>query len=351
MIDYIFQNNSKNIDALFDSQVEEMDFSISVMNMKKFYAENDFQLGDSILMRVDDFDKAEISIRYQSSTEMEEKRGEIPKWCALFSDGLEVAIDENGPDLTIHEEIAIALLCNADYLLKNPVIHIGGFLALSSKFTLSEIDGEGIIWFADEAPPRSGDEMDLDDLMDLMEEARTTPPDTDSMDGILKYMGFDFIELEIEAYMRDELFNGGNSSEKVWNRCFDERIDDLPELLEYKQPLQKLFNRMWKSVSDSYDHRADKIRGNIRERFLQIKDQQTEWMRGLDEMVNDPRMLDNDDFMELAQMSNTVTQILLSLNNGDYDISKKEMKQFIRSCDMLSNKIAEIQQSVESRIK
>ena len=351
-MEYLLFEDTDNADQIYGEPDPGADFSLFVMDMKNFYAENDFKLGDAILMSVESCDNAELSMKYLSAEDLAERKGEIPKWCALFSDGIEKAIDTHGPYLSIREEVAIALINNADYLLSNPVIHIGGFLALSQKYSLTHIEGDGIIWFHGEEPPSLDDEnIDFDDVMQSVEDDMSSLPDKDSMESIFKFMGFDFVDAEIEEYMRDELFNGGTSPESAWERCLDDRINIVPEYLEYQKPLKSLFNKMWKKVSKSYNRFTDETKGKIRKRALEVKDGQTKWMRELIDIVQDYQDLDDDGFRELAQISGMISQILISLNGDDKEISKKEAKQFEKTFDMLSQTIKALQKNVENNIK
>jgi hypothetical protein len=329
------------------------EFNVTVMAMSDFYKKHNFKYGDTILMRVDSFVNGELSLSYCSSKEASADKGKVLKWCALFSEGIEKAIDDNDTQMTIEEEISTALIFNADYLLEHPVIHIGGFLAFSKKYSLKPLGHEAIIWHKDEDPEFFEDDdedIDFDEMMDMMEDEMSNPPDLDSMDSILKFMGYDFSEAEVEAYMRDELFHGGNASENVWERCFDERIGKFPEYKVYEDALDKLFGELWEDVSSSYNLFADNKNGQIREKALLIKDKQTRWMRDLSNCITDLSELPKE-FTELAQVSGFLSEMLAFLNDTEETIPKKESKQMLSALNAFSTMVDTMQGVIDADLR
>ncbi len=348
MIEYLVFDDDDNMVNFSPGVMPE--FTVTVMDLSDFYRKHNFVDGDMIMMRVDSYSKGELALRYRSSAdESAADKGKILKWCALFEDGLAQAISENETDMTIHEEIATALIYHADFLIKNPVINIGGFLALSKKYSLKPLSGGAIFWDNDSEPVvETG--FDFDDFEAMIDEELSEPPDTDSLEGILRYMGFDLGVDEVEAYIRDELFHGGNSYQAVMQRCLDDRVAKFPEYEVYTAPLDEHFSLLWDEISASYNRFADGNNGKIRAKALQIKDKQATWMRGLDNSGIDISELP-EAFMELAESSRYISEILLFLNQ-DEQLPPKEYKQLVMTLDafdtMVETMISDINAGLDS---
>lgn len=331
MIEYLIFDDDDNMLNFSSDKIPE--FSVTVMELSDFYRKHNFTYGDMIMMRVDSYNQGKLSMRYRSSAdETATDKGKILKWCALFEEGLADAISKNNTDMDIHEELTIALICHADFLIKNPVINIGGFLALTKKYSLKPLSTGALFWYAD-SDPKIDDDLDInfDDLATIIKNDMSDLPDVDSLDAILRYMGFDFREDEVEAYIRDELFHGGKSYKNVMQRCLDDRVSAFPECETYAKALDKHFALIWENVSASYNRFADGNNGKIRAQALRIKDQQTTWMRNLSTIVTDIRELPKS-FMELAKASGHISQILVMLNECD-SLSAKEYQQMVATLD------------------
>ena len=325
MLEYFFEDHEDNITAIEMGKMPE--FTVTVMDMKDFYRKHNFTCGDTILMKVEDFNKGLLSLSYHAAVDEDAAyKGKVLKWSALFAQGLAKTIADNDAEMLMSEQLAAALVLNADFLLKNPVLHIGGFLALSKEYSLKPVNGYVLFWDADSEPELDDDfEMDFDELESIMDNDMGTPPDTNSLDGILRYMGFDFSQDEVEAYTRDELFHGGTSYENVVQRCLDDRVAAFPEYEVYTDALNRHFSTIWDEISASYNRFADGNNGKIRAKALQIKDRQTTWMRNLSNIVTDISQLP-ESFIELAKSSGYLSQILVMLNDCD-TLSPKEYKQ------------------------
>ncbi len=355
MIEYFMDDDIDNVPDLHSPLQPQDIFKVTVMNMKKFYKKHNFKPGDTILMYVESFIEGVFSMRYRSKAELSEEKGTILKWCTLFTEGIEKAIDDYNPGMSLEKEVAIALILNGDFLLNNPVIHLGGWLGMTKKIRIKPLMDKSILWNKDSEPESPDDknlfdDMDFDDVLNRMEKNMSEKPDPDSMDGIMKYMGFEFVEDEIEAYMRDELFGGGNSWENVWARCLDSRIEEEPNLEAYKLDLKTLFNKLWEKVAGTYNRFADDRYGKLRNKVLKIRDHQIAWMRNLGEFIEDLSLFNEAEFLELAKISIMIFDMTLMLNDVDESVSKKELKQFNKILDAISLTMNKLQKEVEMKL-
>ena len=349
----------------------QQEITVTAFDMKSFYNEHDFKEGDAIIADVQDFSTAQCSFSHISAEELEKKRGLVPKWCALFADGLAEALDEYGSDATVNDQLAFAFLkSDFEFLTSNPVIHIGGFLALTDRFILTSFQGEGMIWPSDADIPEGADEppdlfpddpdelnalfeeLDLDGFDEFMEEPR--PPDENSEDlfDFTKYMGFNFLPGEVEFFMLDELFMQEKkaSADNVWDVCFDDRLEE-PENAPYVKRMRTLFNGLWEKTVASYDQSKDMKRGPLRNDVIYARldtwakiDHIKELEGGDFEVIED-----HDLFWDLLILSNQFGVNMLDTLRYDVekDISetkrktvKKEIEFFKRERDKLLDDLA-----------
>jgi hypothetical protein len=322
----------------------EAKVKLSVFDMKRYFADHDMKLGDGLIMKVEDFLKGRLTVRPVSAERLKEEQPKVLRWCALFSEGLEKALksfDEETP-LYIEDELTMAFLWNRDYLLRNPVIHVGGFLALSKKFILTDIDGYGIIWPADTPVPTLSDiDEDQDEFDDLFGDyddgffddfddlaLPPAPPEKGAvLEDFLRYLGFDLTVLELEEYMRDELHRGGDDPERVWLRCFDGRVADMLDDVKREKEFRRLFDELWKRVYNERKAIEDDGKAEIRALALEIKDKLLAWAREFgDAHIPLERLTGTEEFLHLTLTSKLVSETLNILGTTN-SLTQKELRR------------------------
>lgn len=331
MADYLIDDGN-NKEVYSDYSDDDLVF-LDVYDLTSFYKKHKFKYGDSIIFELKDYSKGVLNISYKSAEEHLADMGTILRWVALLEEGLEVSLDAFLFMAFSDDQLNFAYLAAHEFLLKNPVIDIPGFLQLSKNIHLIYLNENAI--FASEAQEElmTNDYPDFDLLMDHVNQVSQMDPDElDTIDEILKFIGHDLIEDEVKAYMYDELYRKGNSFETVWNRCFEDGTSAFSEFSCLEDNLRILMKNLWKSIKSDYKLEKDKLKGPLREECLKIKDSHNTWLKKI--IANNEKVFLSDDLFEIAKLSRCMSDFIIKYNYdspyeiGDYEEALEELKDF-----------------------
>lgn len=134
------------------------------------------------------------------------------------------------------------------------------------------------------------------------------------LDPALFSLGIALRGLEVEAYMRDEIYHGGSSLDAVVGRVLrGRRVRPGGIYREFSEQMESF----WKRVKQEYDPLRDQMAGDYRARALLILDENLEWLRKHDERGTTPEALGPRSGLALTQMMSLLSQVLAVLNRGD----------------------------------
>jgi len=386
----ILCQDGENFDKMIDFDVNDNPvLNFKVFNLKSFYKAHSFSTGDAIMVTVNDFDKGKCELEYVPASFFMNKVGDIGRWCDAVEsvicyevDNYEMAWQSN--TFRQFENALFKSRCLNGYnLMDTPPIHIGGLLAQSKKLFLTPCKRRVLFWpetgkspneLADEYGPDSfgmpGGMMDdmaqmlgpegleaiangdlsIDDMNALAESMGFGDQklDEDSFDGLMHIMGFSLGEEEFAAYVRDELFSGGKSLDNVKERCFDERIPAYYSDLEPQ--LDGYCQNIWDSVVKTYNRFSDDEAGKIRHTVLQILEKHVAWMRSIEQYVDSPDDLPYNEVMELAEITNMMSQSVVVLNNDD-GVTKQDVKTFTKMLGKLEPVVIAMMEQITDMLR
>ncbi|MFA7230782.1 MAG: hypothetical protein WC071_05890 [Victivallaceae bacterium] len=334
MMEQVLIEAEDNMQAFLDEmQSGEVDpnstCQVSVYDFKAFYAANKIVEGDILLVSIIDHKKKLCTIERLP----QDRLWQAAKWNNEFEIGLRKNIDM--VDIIGYMEPIEAFLSRAFFysdhsLLQAPSSMLVNVLNQHDDLYL-EISAEGnaIIWEKDrefelvEEEEDEDFEFDEDEDEEFAEEFR--------LDELFKTMGFSISANELEAYMRDELFGGGDSLERVKKRCFDDRVEQhYPELKkEFNQEIKEL----WETVKSEYNIFQDNPQGKIRKKALEFADMHTAWIRKLDMNAIDINDSLKKDLTKIFELLGPVYG-LIALLNDDQVIEPKQVKGYSGMLDM-----------------
>lgn len=347
MLDILTAENEDNVftfmNALNPEQQEKMQsLKISVYNMKDFFTQNQLTSNDMLLLSVVDHKKKLCEVKVIKQESLKERAWEKAEWLKLLSDSIKKSIDcvdATGEMEAIDTFLARAFYFGGKKLIENPPANIINLLGPDSDFELkSSPNGYALIWEKNRL-------FDLEDtFFDMLDnddddisndfDAEDSDIELTPFDEYCEIMGFSFSQVEIEAYMKDELFSNPSkaSFDNVVKRCFDERIDKhYPDL---KEAFFADLNKTWKKISSDYNIFKDNLKGPLRNQVLSIIDQHHTWIRKLDKAnVNITPKLQN----ALSELMQLMTPLygMIGMLNKDEDMKKEEVKKFISMLDIL----------------
>jgi len=342
MLFYYSENHPDNMGIMENNQ--DALINMRVYDMAEFYRRHHFQVGDSLVVTVQDWITGVYSIRYSPSDEMCEEFTACRPWCEELDRCLKRVIEKNGVMTEVHDQLADAYFMSGDTLKSYPGFALGPYLSKSKLFDIiTPPIGTTILW------PK-GKEVDADLEKQLDEGLGSIGTGrTDSLDAILLDIGLITTEAELEARMRNELFNGGQSSDPI----FDTLTNDGDRLVFVNEQQHAAFyiqvEELWENIVAEYNEVTDAVAGPIRAHYLGILDQQIAWMRELDRRGVPPSCLSTELMFAFSQLSAILHQVLLVLNAPE-QCPSDEMHRLGNSADELTEKSEQLIQRMEEAI-
>ena len=279
----------ENTSSLLKLEINDKLVTMNVFDMKEFYSKNKCKSGDYLLCKVLDFEEAVCECCYVSNETLSKDFGKVKDWCRKFEKSLIKIVKsykERTYDLDSPKQLSEAFYISDSSMLKNPPVHLGGFLNYSNKIELVNVDKDTLLWqkgikfvqpglamlnnkldefgendFFDEIgitedmiQEAIGEKISKEEINNLknlfLDKVHGSSKKLNSLDNVLEYMGYNFDKHEVEAYMRDELFSGTKELKNVMKRCYDDRDavypDAAPKLYEYTE-------KLWEKVSRDYN--------------------------------------------------------------------------------------------------
>ncbi len=295
--------------------------------------------GGGFLVTVLDWVRGSYQIEPLSRRKRQSLLKDGAAWIRALEKGFRKSFEDLDLKYPIEEQIAYAYYYAGKKVLKNPPIHLGGFIESSSLIHFVDVGLENRLWHT---PHVANEELDL-----------PNPPEpqgkSGSMDEILQDIGLTLEESSIEAYIRDAFFQGNPSPEQVLNRIFANR-ETFFYSKEQMDSFFKFFDDLWKRVKRSYNSFTDRHTGTVRAQILQILDKHVSWLRDLDRRKIDARDLPKDDFMTLAQMFSFLEQYLQILNRKNPG-TEAELSETLSVIPLMEQTFDEIRNRVENALK
>ena len=316
---------------------------VKVYDMAGLYDRLILERGDCLELTCDSWINAEFSLSRQPESERLAKFAEIVEWIDRIEYGLEASFKGTGPDVRIEQQLAEGFYAGGSFLLKQPYIHVGGFLAQSKKVKLSHNPGLTILWRSDEDPL---EEMHYNyaDLSGGTDEGEDAEPG--SVQWLLGFIGSDLCEADLVAFMLDELYSGRGDMGNVLARCFGDKLPFLDsEPSGFGGKLLDAMNSRWTELKEGYNRFADNERGRLRSELLKIKDKQLRFVRSLEERGVDPSDLPKDKVSAIIKLNDIMTGMLRTLEVED--LSKDDVDKSLSALEVATSVIDQLASELE----
>ncbi len=305
--------------------------TVSVYDFKDFYAVNKIVEGDMLLVSVVDYKKQLCTVERLP----DDRLWQSAKWDSVFAKGLRKSIEtveEFGVMEPIETFLSRAFFLSDHSLLQSPSSLAVNSLKQQNDFYLAASEsGDVVIWEKD----REFDLMDEEDFdyEDFGADDDSVSEEESALNQLFEIMGFAINDEELAAYMRDELFAGGDDLDNVKKRCFDDRVEKLfPDL-------QKEFNKeilkLWKMIKKDYNIFRDNPQGKVRRKALELLDAHTAWIRKLDFKNTIPDHQLEKKLMEMMKVMGPVSELTIIFNT-EQDMSQKEVKKYSDMLDIVT---------------
>jgi hypothetical protein len=292
--------NRKNIgkENLLESVVEISGFDFSTA-----FERWSFKFGDGFILTVEDWLLGVFSLEYISKAGRKDLMQKSGDWIEKLEKGFLKSFDDLDLDFSLEEQIAYGYFYAGKQVFKSPPIHLGGFIDSSSHIHFVDYGTETRLWR----------DAHIDPAALQLPEAPEATGATGSIDAIFRDLGISLSEVEVEAYMRDELYHRQEQSEAVLQRIFAGRSTRFYSEAQLGD-FVKYFEKLWNRVKRSYNFFADQHTGKLREKILAILDRHLEWLRDLDQYNTNPEDLPVQEMTLSAQTTAFLATYLKMLN-------------------------------------
>jgi len=310
-IDYLLSDSEENAASLqppFDGSV-----SVTVFDLKSFFAQCGFTLGDSLMLTVEDWQKGVFSVRHVPVQKGAIDFSETRSWTQALRDGFDEALPDAGLDHDCNEQMARMLWlaeCNEDAssILSNPPLSLAAFFNMQKDLTVQTSGQVSFFWPKD---------MPIESRMMNSLATENLEPESE-LDALFVLLGLSVNSDEAEAYMRDALSRGEESPDAVLVRVIQGRTLHFPTAGE-QEDFMRLWRALWDEVRSVYVPAKDSHR-EMRAVFLGLNDQCLRVLRELDQNSSDPMaVMNNPATLQLGELSGLIGSALVMCNQGEED--------------------------------
>ncbi len=311
-IDYLLNDSDENETALlppFDGSV-----TVTVFDLKSFFAQCGFKAGDSLMLTVEDWQDGVFSVRYVPAKKGAVDFTEPRDWVEALRDGFDETIPDAELDHDCNEQMARMLWlaeCNEDAssVLSNPPLSLAAFFNMQKDLTIQTSGHVSFFWPKD---------MSVESRMVNSLATEDLEPESE-LDALLALLGLSVNSDEAEAYMRDALSRGEQSSDAVLGRMIQGRTLHFQTANEQKD-FMRLWRELWDKVRSAYLPAKDS-HSEVRAVFLDLNDQCLKVLRELDQTSPDPMaVMTNPATLQLGELSGLIGSVLVVCNQDEEDV-------------------------------
>ncbi len=340
MLSYFILNDKSNDKAFDPKKGTDVKLKMKVFDLKSFYKEHSFKLGDALLVSVEDCDEGIFRFSVLPGSEKQSHFADIQNWVSKMENALMNVFDKFGPGIDIPYQLEQALI-NDQSLMENVFISYGEFLKITQKISIKPFGMKSnVLWRIDDNPI---------DSVELSPEFAISRGSVESLEKILREIGVSLNPHEIEAFMRDELYNGRKSLEAVSERCFTGR--ELVFSDEAQQvAFENFMDELWEEVTEDYNRFTDEVNGKLRSKALALVEDQMAFLRSLDRIRVMPDQLPRDEMLAFSEISGVLSQLLDILNNAANNIGDPEAAGMLEMLGQTVQTVAAIKASMKSKI-
>lgn len=332
----IVLEDESNLEADFESSRDAV-VRLSVWDVSDLYTRTGFREGDYFDCRLDDWWEGRFTMAYRPAAELSDAHRQ--RWNGTLGTAFDQMFDHFGEPVDIPKQLRyvwyFATALGGRSFLDYPAGTVGEFLAADNPVRITapwRTSGSlsSTLWFEEspqqQAPPSA-----------------TTAPEPEGivgdLDEILTDIGSVLTEDELEAYMRDAVFNDRDLSSVIM------RVFSGADLIFVDEEQQESFfdelDELWSQVVDEYDRSADEAVAPVRARFLALYDRQIRWIRDLDAQGIDPADLPEGPVRQVGEFFGMITGTI-ELLNRDLGGEEKGLHALNQQLDAIEETAVEI---------
>lgn len=333
MMNFLIAENKSNFDIVQSGKYSEA-IKVSALDMKAVYEENSAQPGDAMIFTVEDWDCGKFSFEFVKASKRKDDAKD--KWVGCFDTALEIIFEEFGLYLEIPEQLAQALFKGDKYLITNPEVSFEEFYELTETVKIGTIEGRSVLVSALE---------NLSQETDIPEDVMISAGNTDSIVDILKEIKCPLTLTEIEAWMFNDLYDGGESFSDFYDRCFgNTKLEFVDEA--QKAIFENFMEDSWEQLNERYSRFGDDDTGRARARILEVVEAKKNWLEAMKDISFDSTKVPQKKMEQLAKISVQMNSFLGLLNSGEKFKEKQDYENVMDAIEQM----AELQENLIEEI-
>ena len=273
LFDFFAAEDDENMVSARESANPQL--KLSVLDMKKFYAETDFSEGDALRVKVIDFNKGEFEFQLDNGKARSNKKAAVYRSC--FEKALGDVTGKLLPGAPIIESIQ-STFANAPELLKDPAMSLDEMLMSDSAFDIAfDEDGSTLVKRCEDDECDCGHDHEHDhdcncschhhhEERQLPENVTIGSGETGSLETMLSKLYPMLNMVELDAILLDNFKNHDLDFNSFYSRAFGESniefVDGMQEACFFNE-LETRFEDMLDSYPREFDNEAGAIRSQI----------------------------------------------------------------------------------------
>ncbi len=269
---------------------------------------------------------------------------DVPAWLQPFEKALYKVFERYSYYIEIPEQIRQALFNTPTVLSGDEPFELDRFLATSDSIEIILIGSRTLLWRNDENPPEVQDPNQLPEGMAL------TQSNVDSLPDILAELKCPLTPVEIEATMRDELYQGRSDFNMAFERLF--RTWDL----EFTDSTQETYfmnylEALWEDVNDGYDRIEDQQNGRVRHFALAINKERLKWLSRISQSGHIPDEHQQKILQAITERSNLIMRLLETTNLREEFADPTEADAVLESLTALADQLDGLMQHYDADVE
>ncbi len=318
---------SGNLDVI-DAGEEDPVVTVSVIDMSELYPHLAFSSGDCLVMTCVDWSNGTFMVSHLPEAERLDKFSEIKEWTERLAAGCESSFQVSGPNVSIEQQLAEAFYSGGRFLLENPYVHVGGFLAQNQTVDLVCQPEFTILWRKGEDPAAL-----IEYISDGEDDGADIDAEPGSMQWFLSFLGFDLSETDVDAFLLDELHSGRGDLGNALARCFGDKLPLIDaEPSGFGGKLLDAISEHWARLKGGYNRFADNERGKLRSELLTIKEKQLRFIRFLEDRGVGPESLPKVKINAFVHITRLLDDMLRLIEVED--ITKDDVEKAMSSVEL-----------------
>ena len=329
MIHYFIAESQINAGIISDGDPKK-EITLTVFDFSDFYVKYGFEVGDSLVIEIVDWDTGEFKYDFvpkEDIANFEQQK----EWIQSLEAGMKKVIKAHGFYIDIPEQISLGFYNAPTKILDTPLIGIEDFIEKSEDIEIIFVGERTVL-------------AEQESLLDSDDDNATAPPsdlsissgEIESIDSIIKELKLPMSSIEIEGFMREEIFNGRNEFSGFFDNCFaiakPNFVDDAQNAI-----FMNYLEEMWEELLDTYNPIVDEEKQRARVAILNAFDEKVQWLHDLNNSEISLDKIPKDMLKKLTAISEKLTQFLKLLNTDDRFSSDEDAEEIIDAVEAMAD--------------